>query len=155
MAWTTRRGFRLFTISIDIYDTYYYKQRMAHCNQCGYDWRPDVAMPKVCTKCKRYDWNEPKKGVGHGHSRVDEQHAGSAVGGVGDGASLSVLSKAKGTAKRLRPVPEVRDKLAGRGRPDPRPEDRPVQGGGEAGHENHRVLPNGDKRWCSDCKVNF
>lgn len=35
---------------------------MAHCNQCGFDWQPRVANPTVCTRCKRYDWRESKKG---------------------------------------------------------------------------------------------
>ena len=33
-----------------------------HCNQCGYDWRAKVENPRACTRCKRYDWDEPKKG---------------------------------------------------------------------------------------------
>ena len=37
---------------------------MAHCNQCGIDWTPRVDKPRACTRCKRYDWAEPKKGVG-------------------------------------------------------------------------------------------
>jgi hypothetical protein len=37
---------------------------MAHCNQCGIDWTPRVENPRACTRCKRYDWAEPKKGVG-------------------------------------------------------------------------------------------
>lgn len=35
------------------------------CERCGYIWQPrGKAEPKVCPKCKRYDWNEsqPKKG---------------------------------------------------------------------------------------------
>ena len=34
---------------------------MVHCNQCEYEWEPMGGTPKVCTKCKRYDWQEPKK----------------------------------------------------------------------------------------------
>lgn len=34
---------------------------MAHCNHCGMDWIPRVPNPKACTRCKRYDWSEPKK----------------------------------------------------------------------------------------------
>ncbi len=36
---------------------------MAHCNQCGFDWKNTTAHPRACTKCKRYDWDEPKKGL--------------------------------------------------------------------------------------------
>ena len=33
------------------------------CNQCGYVWTPRVSGVVVaCPKCKRYDWNEEKKG---------------------------------------------------------------------------------------------
>ncbi len=34
------------------------------CNQCGYEWQPRVKgrEPVVCTRCKRYDWREGKKG---------------------------------------------------------------------------------------------
>ena len=38
---------------------------MCHCNQCEYEWkaRPTTSgSPKACPNCKRYDWNEPKKG---------------------------------------------------------------------------------------------
>ena len=35
---------------------------MTHCNQCGLDWTPRVDKPRACPGCKRYDWNEPKKG---------------------------------------------------------------------------------------------
>ena len=38
---------------------------MAHCNQCGWDWDARVPAPAACTKCKRYDWREPKKGDGY------------------------------------------------------------------------------------------
>lgn len=44
---------------------------MVHCNQCGYDWEPMRGIPKACTKCKRYDWSEPRKGHGEGTSRVN------------------------------------------------------------------------------------
>lgn len=44
---------------------------MIHCNQCGFDWSPRVSNPKACTRCKRYDWSEPKKGLSRGvESRV-------------------------------------------------------------------------------------
>jgi predicted Zn-ribbon and HTH transcriptional regulator len=32
-----------------------------HCNQCDYDWIPSKVTPKVCPKCKRFSWDEPKK----------------------------------------------------------------------------------------------
>jgi hypothetical protein len=60
----------------------------------------------------------------------------------GDGAAMSVVQEAKGTAKRLHPVQPLRDKLDGR--------TGSVKG---SSHEGHRVLPNGDKQWCSDCRV--
>jgi len=34
---------------------------MPHCNQCAYEWEQRDAPPKSCPRCKRYDWNEPKK----------------------------------------------------------------------------------------------
>ena len=34
---------------------------MAHCNQCGEDWKSKVAKPVQCPRCKRVDWAEPKK----------------------------------------------------------------------------------------------
>jgi len=33
------------------------------CNQCGLEWTPRVANPRACPGCKRYNWNEPKKGA--------------------------------------------------------------------------------------------
>ena len=36
---------------------------MSVCKQCGLEWTPRVANPRACPGCKRYDWNEPKKGV--------------------------------------------------------------------------------------------
>lgn len=32
------------------------------CNQCGHEWEARVRDPQCCPKCKRYDWDEPKKG---------------------------------------------------------------------------------------------
>lgn len=45
-----------------------------HCNQCGLDWDSRIEKPRACPRCKRYDWNEPKKGerreVRHNESRA-------------------------------------------------------------------------------------
>ena len=38
------------------------KPEVARCNQCGHVWEPRVNPPQSCPRCKRYDWNEPKKG---------------------------------------------------------------------------------------------
>lgn len=48
---------------------------VAHCNQCGLDWEPRVEEPACCPRCKRYDWEEPKKSAGvvrrrHGKAQV-------------------------------------------------------------------------------------
>jgi hypothetical protein len=72
---------------------------------------------------------------------------------AGDHAAVPVLPKAKGAAKRLRAVQPVRDKLAGRGGPEPQPEGRAV---GEVFgkcpvNPKHRFLPNGKHYWCADC----
>jgi len=34
------------------------------CERCGHVWQPrrTTRRPKVCPKCKRYDWQEPKRG---------------------------------------------------------------------------------------------
>lgn len=31
------------------------------CQRCGYVWEPKSGIPKMCTACKSYRWNEPKK----------------------------------------------------------------------------------------------
>ena len=34
------------------------------CNQCPHEWaQRGVNVPLCCPRCKRYDWNEPKKGM--------------------------------------------------------------------------------------------
>lgn len=40
---------------------------MVKCNQCDYEWEPKIkgTTPTVCTRCKRYDWQEPKKALGN------------------------------------------------------------------------------------------
>lgn len=38
------------------------KPEVVQCNQCGHTWEPRVWPPQCCPRCKRYDWNEPKKG---------------------------------------------------------------------------------------------
>ena len=50
---------------------------MVHCNQCGYDWVPRLTgiNPVVCTRCKRYDWGEPKK-----EGRVKHEGSGQVQG---------------------------------------------------------------------------
>ena len=30
------------------------------CLRCGYEWRPDLAHPKVCPRCKSHKWNEAR-----------------------------------------------------------------------------------------------
>lgn len=35
------------------------KQRVLRCRLCGHEWEPLVVKPKVCPRCKRYDWLEP------------------------------------------------------------------------------------------------
>jgi len=40
--------------------------KMAYCNQCGYEWKPKFDRePIACTRCKRYDYREGKKGDGN------------------------------------------------------------------------------------------
>lgn len=32
-----------------------------HCTCCGHEWRPiRDTLPKVCPRCKRYEWQEPR-----------------------------------------------------------------------------------------------
>jgi predicted Zn-ribbon and HTH transcriptional regulator len=31
------------------------------CKCCGHEWRPDVSVPKVCPRCKSYNWREGPK----------------------------------------------------------------------------------------------
>ena len=123
---------------------------MAHCNQCGFEWQPRVENPTVCTRCKRYDWREPKKGGRHGSSKDDDvRGTGSdAEGGKGrsrDGTSLPVLRKAKGKPEQLHPVQPVRSELVASGggghneRPSPEP------------HKDHRTYKAGEQRYCQDC----
>ncbi len=34
-------------------------------SDCEHEWTPRFArLPKVCPKCKRYDWNKPHVGAG-------------------------------------------------------------------------------------------
>lgn len=52
---------------------------MCHCNQCGYNWKPRPETngnPRACPSCKRYDWQEPKKGIRDGQSRNGDQGSG-------------------------------------------------------------------------------
>lgn len=60
-------------------------------------------------------------------------------------AAVPVLQEGKGDAKQLHPVHEVRAELE-RG-----------AGGGPApvSHATHRVYRDGDRQWCSDCKIYF
>ena len=37
--------------------------KLVKCEQCGWIWEPMVADPKVCARCKSYDWKVPKVGV--------------------------------------------------------------------------------------------
>lgn len=40
---------------------------MVRCNQCGSEWdsRVKEGVPLACPRCKRYDWDEPKKSRVH------------------------------------------------------------------------------------------
>lgn len=74
----------------------------------------------------------------------DGDDSGAKVVGGGDGSSVPVLSKAKGGKKQLHPLQSVRDELVG--------------GSGHieaCSHQDHRTFVNGDKHWCSTCKVEF
>jgi Zn finger protein HypA/HybF involved in hydrogenase expression len=39
------------------------RQGLCECHQCGYKWftRLLTVKPKVCPKCKRYNWEDAKK----------------------------------------------------------------------------------------------
>ena len=76
---------------------------MCHCNQCGYDWKPrNGPNPVACPKCKRYDWNEAKKG--NGNEMVK--------GGGGKKGMLPVPGTGQSAAKVKRPgKPVVRRKV--------------------------------------------
>jgi len=96
---------------------------MAHCNQCEYDWEPDVPMPKVCTRCKRYDWAEPKKrrrGEVSDEVRTMEKRKRGGVGNSGirrqrDGARLT--GEPSESRAPLRSEPESQPRK-GVGKPD-------------------------------------
>ena len=30
------------------------------CKRCKYEWDSNIDKPKVCPKCKRYDWDDDK-----------------------------------------------------------------------------------------------
>jgi hypothetical protein len=93
----------------------------------------------------------------HGTEDDDVRGAGGGeageAGGSGDGAAVSVLPKAEGTAERLHAMQSVRGKLAGRRGPVEGPAERAKAG--DASHDGHRVNPSGDKRWCVTCGVYF
>lgn len=36
------------------------------CLHCGHIWVPSKSEPKVCPKCKRYNWNEAPKAKSDG-----------------------------------------------------------------------------------------
>lgn len=55
---------------IDNHHHNHHNKHMAYCNQCGFEWSTKVEKPKTCTRCKRYDWNEPKKGRGRGEEKT-------------------------------------------------------------------------------------
>lgn len=31
------------------------------CEKCGHEWIPRKRKPVSCPRCKRYDWDKPKK----------------------------------------------------------------------------------------------
>ena len=74
-------------------------------------------------------------------------------GRVEDGrksTSVPVLRSGQGPKNRLRPVRPVRDKLAGRGEPGQRPENR-AQGSVYGEHESHRLTTSQGRGFCITC----
>lgn len=72
---------------------------MAHCNQCGFDWKARVERPRTCTRCKRYDWDEPKKGAGNeiGDGDISGLRGGlHSEGGGGRGAAPAMVASGIG-----------------------------------------------------------
>lgn len=138
---------------------------MAHCNQCGYDWSPKLkdSEPVVCTRCKRYDYREQKKGVKGGNQDVDGGRGGAGasvpVERKRDDAGLPVVRGSKSPAKRLRTVQPVLGKLAERGESGQEPEDRAVQGDGGVVAKDfsacrclgHMVFKRSGVDWCATC----
>lgn len=80
----------------------------------------------------------------------DTRGTGSSEAGTieraGNGAALPDVRKAKSDTKRLHPLQPVRPELDQRGAGD-----RPSS----ASHSTHRVYRDGDRQWCSNCKLHF
>jgi predicted transcriptional regulator len=82
--------------------------------------------------------------------RAEGRTEAAEVGRAGERAAVPVMRESASTTERLHPVQSVRNKLAGRRGPGQGP--APGQGA-VSEHEGHIVLPNGEKRWCTTCKV--
>jgi hypothetical protein len=76
---------------------------MAHCNQCGWDWEPKVECPKACTRCKRYDWTEPKKGIKNeiSNGSHDQQSGDGILSGSGERGGGGYIKNPRGTKAKV------------------------------------------------------
>jgi len=136
-----------------------------NCIRCGHVWTAEVESPVRCPRCTSPYWNKPRVRTRRGTSRVDEDDARGKTERAGDRAALPFVprvgkrGKTPSTPVGLHPVPSVRSELAGRGRHNQESSSEPgaipiVEKGSEV-HQNHRTMPAGDKRWCSDCQTYY
>lgn len=42
------------------------------CNLCNWEWRARITKPKVCPRCKRYEWEKNKGNINDINKRVEE-----------------------------------------------------------------------------------
>ena len=101
--------------------------------------------------------NDGREGNSGNEGRVGGVEAGSVKRGR-DGTAVPIVRKAKGSEKRLHPVQPVRGELAEGGGSRERPETTEsvkVVGGVCPNGASHRIYPNGDDWWCSDCKKSY
>ncbi len=127
-----------------------------HCLRCNEDWcYYGDGRALRCGKCKSPYWDmdriRPKREEnvdGHIGIRRSRGVTSGAVERGGNVSTVPILSKAKGAAKRLHPVLEVRDKLDERGGHIERPSV-------ESAHHGHVTFQDGDRRYCSTCQNHF
>ena len=93
-----------YRFPLDIYNHYHYKDKhMVHCNQCGFDWEPRVANPRACTRCKRYDWADVKKGVRSEiqHSSHSQQSGDGILSGGGKRGGSGLVKNSRGAKAEI------------------------------------------------------
>ena len=81
------------------------------CEQCTHVWLMGEIVPTHCAKCRSRRWNDGDVEGHEGTARRVDGYEAKDQHGSRDGASLSVLPKAKGASKQLHSVQPMRDKL--------------------------------------------